>query len=147
MNGEAIRTLVREVLGEELARLKAQRASVSSSRAAVREEVVSIASDAELASFVARLLDLVRDAEARREIAEGRHVFRLGRDAARGSRATSPAAPVPRTVRIEGGFISERQIDALPRETTLLAVGRSARFTPLARDRLKARGIAIERTR
>jgi hypothetical protein len=114
----------------------------------VREETVSIASDAELARFVARLMELARDGEARREIAEGRHVFRLGRDAGDAARAAqSPAAPAPRAVRIEAGVVSERQVDALPDGTTALALGRAVRLTPLARDRLKARGIAVERAR
>lgn len=146
MNGEAIRTLVREVLGEELAKLRSERGAASSPRPRVREETVSISSDAELAAFVARLLDLARDSEARREIAEGRHVFRLGSSASvPGPRTASPAVPSPRSVRIEKGIVSERQVDALPAGTTALMVGKAVRFTPLARDRLKGRGIAVER--
>ncbi len=145
MNGEAIRTLIREVLGEELAKLRSERGG-GSPRPRVREEAVSISTDSELAAFVARLLDLARDSEARREIAEGRHVFRLGRSSTGASlRKASPAAPQPRTIRIEKGIVSERQVDALPAGTTELAVGKSVRFTPLAKDRLKARGIAVER--
>lgn len=149
MNGEAIRLLVREVLGEELARLRAGRGSGSAPRPRVREEVVSIASDAELAAFVARLVELARDSEARREIAEGRHVFRLGRPAVAGPerRSASPAAPLSRPVRIEAGVVTERQVDALPEGTTGLVLGKAARMTPLARDRLRARGIAVERAR
>jgi hypothetical protein len=42
-------------------------------------------------------------------------------------------------------MVSERQIDALPAGTTGLILGKSARLTPLARDRARARGITFER--
>jgi hypothetical protein len=145
MNGE-IRTLIREVLGEELARLKSERSVAPAPRPQVREETVAISSDSELACFVSRLLDLTRDGEMRRSIAEGRYVFRLGAKSQPAANPASPAAPQMQTVRIDKGFLSERQIDALPLGTTQLAVGKAVRFTPLARDRLKARGIALERT-
>ena len=75
---EEIRLIIREVLTEEVANLK---------RPTVNEERVVIASDGDLTRFVARLLDLAADAGLRREIAEGRYVFRLGN----GGAASAPA--------------------------------------------------------
>jgi hypothetical protein len=133
MTSETVRAIIREVLAEELQRFKA--------RPRVREERVSIATDAELAAFVGRLLELSKDDRARREIEEKRHIFRL----AAGEPAGSPAKPTAKAARIESGMVSERQIDALPPGTTQVIIGASVRLTPLARDRARARGITLER--
>jgi hypothetical protein len=148
VHGDTIRSLIREVLGEELKRLKAERGAANPPpRPQVREEVVAIESDSDLAGFVARLLELTRDGQTRREISEGRYVFRLGpRSAGRTPGVNnSPAAPADRAHRIEAGMVTERQIDALPAGTTRLVISKSVRLTPLARDRLRQRGVAIER--
>jgi len=147
-----LRSMIREVLAQELARLRADLAGGGRGAPAprVREERVRIDGDADLAAFVHRLMELSRDGEARREIEQGRWVFRLSRDApptATGEdrRLASPARPQARTTEIERGVLSERQVDALPEGTTRLLVGKAVRFTPLARDRLRQRGIEIER--
>ena len=137
---EEIRSIIREVLAEEIASLR---------RSATREERVAIASDSDLARFVARLLDLANDAELRREILEGRYVFRLGdanaaRPEARQSRTL--AAPLSRTVRFDSGIVTERHVDSLADETRTISVAKVVRFTPLARDRLRSRGINVERS-
>jgi hypothetical protein len=147
VSSDAIRTLIREVLAEELQRLSRERGGAPKPpKPQVREEVVSIASDAELAAFVARLLDITRDGNARREIEQGGWVFRLGRGQGT-ARAGAASAPAERSVRIEKGMVTERQIEALPEQTTVLVAGKAVRFTPLARDRLRQRGIGIERTK
>lgn len=149
MNAESVRSLIREVLAEELGRFKAERSGNGAPKPRVREELVSIASDADLAAFVARLVELTRDGQARREVEEGRHVFRLApRSLAMPPVQTgaSPAKPMPQSARIESGIVSERQINALPPGTAHLIIATSVRLTPLARDRLKARGITVERT-
>ena len=56
------------------------------------------------------------------------------------------AAPANLSATIDRGIVSERQIEALPAGTSRLLVGKSVRFTPLARDRLRLRAIDIERT-
>jgi hypothetical protein len=105
---------------------------------------------------VARLAEILKDGRNREEIEHKRWLFRLGTatggaSADAGSRSmtvgapVSPAAPAPAVHRIERGIVSERQIEALPEGTRRLAVGKSVRFTPLARDRLRMRGIEIER--
>ena len=143
MTSETVRTIIREVLAEELQRFRSGR-DTGGARTEVREERVSIASDADLAVFVARLLELTKDAQARRDIEEKRHVFRLA-PGAPVERAASPAKAAAQPVRIESGMVSERQIDALPPGTTQVVIGRSVRLTPLARDRARARGITLER--
>jgi hypothetical protein len=140
--------IIREVLAEELRRITTGRETGSAPRPQVREELVSIACDGDLAAFVARLIDLTRDGHARREIEDKRHVFRLAPGASlpvMAERLSSPAKPVAQVSRIESGMVSERQIDALPPGTTQVIIGASVRLTPLARDRARARGISVER--
>ncbi|HUF45796.1 MAG TPA: hypothetical protein VMN43_10665 [Aestuariivirgaceae bacterium] len=148
MTSDTVRAIIREVLAEELRRFRTGRETGSAPRPQLREELVSIASDADLAAFVGRLLDLARDGHCRREIEDKRHVFRLaagGLAPAPAEPGASPARPVAQAARIEAGMVSERQIDALPPGTTQVIIGASVRLTPLARDRARARGIAVER--
>lgn len=142
MVDDNVRKLIREVLAEELQRVKAE----SSTAHGVQEETVSIASNADLADFVAKLMKLAGDAKARRDIEQGRRVFRLAGNAPRTSAPAADPAPANDTVRMERGVVSERQVDALPRGTRILLVGKDVKLTPLARDRLRQRGIKIERT-
>lgn len=146
MTPDVIRMLVREVLAEELGRLRRGSGDAAPKpRPRVREEVVSIRSSGDLMRFVERLLEVTRDGKARQEIEEGRWVFRLdGAGAAPAARGPT-AEPSGHKVTIEQGLIGERQIDALPKEARRLVLGRRARLTPLARDRVRQRGIEIER--
>ena len=153
--------LIREVLAEELARL----------RVGTREERVRIAGDADLAAFAKRMLAVADDREAREAFEKGKFVFRLDggagadagsggagggrgrgvREAAAGGAASPPPVAPSRpaaghTEVIERGLFSERHAERLPRETARVRLGREVRMTPLARDRLRRRGIAIERT-
>ena len=156
----AVAKLIREVLAEELARLRAGR----------REEWVRIADDADLAAFARQVLAMGEDRGARDAFESGGLVFRLGQGAgdsagsagAGGGRVpggredATPAASPPRTApggdpeggvkTLDGGLLSERQVASLPRGTSRVRLGRDVRMTPLARDRLRRRGITIERT-
>lgn len=159
LDGTIIRTLVRDVLSEEIAKLRREGVARASGgdapRPRVREDIVSIRSDAELAQFVKRLVEILKDGRSREELESGRWVFRLGTaagasaiagtSAAPSGAPVSPAAPPPSAARIDQGMVSERQIEALPPGTTKLVIGKAVRFTPLARDRLRLRGIEIER--
>ena len=147
MTDPAVAELIREVLAEELARL----------RAGVREEWVRIAGDADLAAFATRVLAMADDREAREALASGRLVFRLdasaegavsgagrrgaGRGRVQGGREDAAGG----TEVVEHGLLSERHVDRLPRGTARVRLGRGVKLTPLARDRLRRRGIAIER--
>ena len=146
-----VAALVREVLAEEVARFRAARGTGSRHESGAREERVRIRSDADLREFTARLLAMAEDAEARRALADGRLVFRLDEEQPpRGGGAHPPAAvhsPGPGRVEIvERGLFSERRAERLPPETTHVRLGRTVKMTPLARDRLRRRGIVIERT-
>ena len=174
----AVAELIREVLAEELAHL----------RAGVREERVRIANDADLAAFAKRVLAMANDRGAREAFEKGNLVFRLegnaggagstggagntggtgntaggtpsGRTGGARSRGVREAAvrtasapraataqgPADHTEVIERGLLSERHVDRLPRETARVRLGPHVRMTPLARDRLRRRGITIERT-
>ena len=159
----AVAALIREVLAEELARLRGD----------VREERVRIADDADLAAFARRVLAVADDRGAREALESGRLVFRLdtgaGSAASTAGRHGAGSGRVPRdgrepdaimssppstasthgsrdhTETIESGLLSERHVDRLPRGTARVRLGRGVKLTPLARDRLRRRGIAIER--
>jgi len=141
-----LRELVREVLAEELARLH----RLPGAPVPVTEEKVRISTNAELAAFVKRLLVMAQDGRLRADIEAGRHVFRLadGTGGPAPLAAHQPLAPAPRhqaPVRFSRGLISERDVTSLAPGMTRIVVGKSARFTPLAKDELRRRKIAIER--
>jgi hypothetical protein len=150
---DMIREMVRDVLAEEIGNLRRAgliRPEQGVPRRQVREETVSIRSDADLRAFVARLLEILKDGRSREEIEQGRWVFRLGAAPAgtseqRGAPA-SAAAPASSTARIETGVVSERQIESLAPGTSSLIVGKSVRLTPLALDRLRMLGISLKRS-
>lgn len=146
-----VAALVREVLAEEVARLRAEKGARAAGAGTVREERVRIRNDADLRDFAARVLAMAEEAEARRALAAGRIVFRLdgaapesgGRPASTGSGSRTAGSGTTETV--EGGLFSERQAERLLPETTRVRLGRNVKMTPLARDRLRRRGIVIER--
>ena len=157
MSMDKIRGIIRDVLAEELGNLRREglfSPEQGAPRRRVREEIISVRSDAELRGFVARLLDILKDGRSREEIEQGRWVFRLGSPAAGGSLSNmfqqsgalvSAAAPSASFARIERGVVSERQVEGLPQGTTCLVVGKSVRLTPLALDRLRVLGIDLKR--
>lgn len=134
-----LRSVIRELLAEELAAIQGEAAAPTS---AVRAEEVSIDTDDALGAFVKRILELAADDKARAEIEQGRHVFRL-------ANVTRPegAAPKAAPARYERGLVTEKDIAKLPAGLTAIEAGKRVRFTPLARDELRRRGIKIERTR
>ena len=140
MAEQMIAGLIREVLAEELAKLRSEKGALPA--VPLREERVTIANDADIATFIQRILKLSEDPSERQMLKDGRIAFRLA------AGATGPAA-APATAgqshRIERGLLSERQVDRLPRQTKSVLIGKQVRMTPLARDRLRQRGIVIER--
>ncbi len=144
MSDPAIAALIREVLAEELARIAREKAPSGAATSAVREEHVTISSDADLQAFARQVLKHAADPKARTDIEQGRLVFRLAGGTAQAPRHAEPASPGNETA-IESGIISERQVDRLPKDTKKLRITKHVRLTPLARDRLRHRGISIER--
>jgi hypothetical protein len=148
---DELRALVREVIRDVLP----QGLPVS--------EAVNLSTDEDLAAFVARLLDL--DPEQREELRSGRKRFRLAAPvvplapapprppAAAGPAPAGPAAagaagPGASPVRrIERGAVTEAVINQAARAGERLVLGRGAVLTPLARDRVRASGVEIEKER
>ena len=129
-----------------------------------------VVDDTDLAAFAGRVLAMADDRAARDAFENGVLVFRLDNSPGRAGGALASAdigrvhggrgssalgAPSSRnaaagsaagdTVAVESGLVSERHVDRLPPGTTRLRLGRRARMTPLARDRLRRRGIVVER--
>jgi len=139
-----LRHLIREILAEELAKAAPSQAALR-----VTEEQVNIRSNADLAAFVQRLMGAAQDGRLRADIEAGRHVFRLADHGVQQVQAHQPIAPNPGAgpaVRFERGLVSERDVASLPQDARRIDVGKTVRFTPLARDELHRRGIKVERS-
>ena len=134
-------------------------------------ETVNLSTDEDLATFVARLLDL--DPEAREELRAGRKEFRLavpshpqtpqapsvtqtasapavsggsGTDGPSGLTAVNGSAGRPAR-RIERGAVTEKVVRDAARAGERLVLGPRAVLTPLASDRARASGVEISRER
>jgi len=140
---DEIRSLIREVLAEELKAFKAmggKEAAVEQS-VEVREEVVTIANDSDLNAFAVRLLDLAKNEGANADIRAGRLRFCLQGGAAIGSQNESGKG---QPVTFEKGLVSEKQIAGLRDGSAIRATG-AVCFTPLALDEIRRKHIRLER--
>ncbi|MBI2255582.1 MAG: hypothetical protein HYU58_13250 [Proteobacteria bacterium] len=138
MDKDLIRTLIRDVIAEEVKAMKAGK-SPAATAAAVR-----VASDADLAAFAKDVLRLAQDPATRAAIEAGRHPFHL---AGATQAATSPQATTPsgQVHRIDKGVVTETVIAKLAKGVSRLVLGPGVSITPLARDKAKARNISVER--
>ena len=152
---EAIRALVREVLGELLpasaanvagpAPVPARPGPVQEGLAhSVREhvdsvEVVSLRTDAELAGFVLHLLHLFENPKHRDALRAGRLRFQLA--------ATAVPGSVQPSHRVEKGAVTEAMVSAAAKAGARLVLGPRAVLTPLGRDRARAAGVEIVKDR
>ncbi|MFT5114119.1 MAG: hypothetical protein ACI8P9_003453 [Parasphingorhabdus sp.] len=136
-----VRSMIREVLREELARIK-------SSSVRAEEEVVTIGSDIELGAFVQKILELGNDATRKADILAGRYVFKLRQISPQNHlEANSVVAthtPSPR-VRFSKSMITERDVAGFPDGTVAIMTDKKVRLTPLARDEIRRRGIQLEK--
>lgn len=121
-----LRTMVREVLRDVMIN------RTQPGPAAV--ETVCIASDQDLAAFVARAVEPA----ALERIRTGKLRFTLGRAVAESQSQHQPE--------ILTGVITEQKLDRLAGAGTLL-LGPGAVLTPLARDKARKLGLKIERRR
>ena len=140
MNQDELRKLIREAIAHELGPDAGRRSLAREPR----DELVSIGSDAELAAFVRHLLDMADNPTTRDDIRAGRLKFKLASVTSHQGSNVKQVPPAP-PASLPNGFITERQVDALPAGTTVVTVGKGTRLTPLARDRLRAKNIRIER--
>lgn len=141
---EDLRGMIRELLAEELARVR------NPSSSGTREEVVRIENDRDLAAFARRVLEIAGNGAGAEDIRRGRLVFRL-------QRGGSPDSPLQPGDSVAGGarshrietiakkLITERDINNLPDSAGVLSIDRQSRLTPLAQDELRRRGIKIQR--
>lgn len=140
-----LRTMIRELLTEELGRMdkSVQRRLTTDDSP---EEPVSIHSTADLSRFAARVLALAADPDNARRIEQGRYPFRLA-DAASNDSSTSPDHPPPSNSghHFEKGVVSEKNVANLASGIRQVSCGVTVCLTPLARDALRRRGITIVR--
>ena len=82
--------------------------------------------------------DLLRDIV--REV-----VREVVRELQAGAVPAAPAPPAPAVHRIERGAVTERAVVAAARDGGRIVLGRGAVVTPLARDKARALGVALEK--
>ncbi|MDX1401687.1 MAG: hypothetical protein R3245_07185 [Kiloniellales bacterium] len=146
MTDPMIASLIREVLAEELQRIGRGKGGIPRIKPRVCEVEVSIKCDADLQSFVDRLISISENASEWRKLKSGNLVFRLA-SAKNVEPTEAPAikAEAQHVERIESGLLTERQVDRLSPGIQKILLAKDVRTTPLARDRLRQRGILIER--
>ena len=139
-----LRDLVKSVIAEEVAAIRKPKAA---SAPATAEERVTITNDADLVAFARRVLSLAGDPAKAKEIAAGRHPFRLDRPVAQHNVASQPQTPTAQSHRIDAGVVTEATLNKLPRGLSRLLLGPGVTVTPLAKDRARAIGLTFERTK
>ncbi|MFZ1469228.1 MAG: hypothetical protein WAT09_09635 [Paracoccaceae bacterium] len=146
-----LRALIRELLSEEIVALRAE------IMGGPQVQQVRVGCAAELTNFALSVLDRAQDPGFATALREGRLRFSpegLDHPAPVAVRATPmPAQPttlvttVPVAVpELAKALITERDIAGLGEQERRLRVKKNARFTPLAGDEARRRGIRIERT-
>ena len=149
-----IRSLIKSILAEELEHFSIK----NSLPRREKNESVKIMNNEDLADFVKRIAELCEDKKNREGLRSGHWKFTLNSTDARHNRPQIESSGYPTYLsgdlrknvnnnvkQFDKGFINEREVDALNDETKTIIVRSSVRFTPLARDRLRQRGISIER--
>ena len=144
MNSAELRTMVQELLLEELT---AMRKTKSPTAAKAQDDAcwVPMRAESDLAMFARRVLQLAEDPRRRQAIESGVFPFRFeqaisGNSISAVSSVTSSAALESR---IDKGLVNEKHILNLTPETTILKLGKRATITPLARDKARKLGITI----
>lgn len=137
----AVRAVLRDVLPADLAPgAAAPNGSVGGS--------VTVRTDAELDALVRRVAEACADPSRRSALAAGRHGFRLAPAAAP---VPNRPGPPPETaapggvLRVDRGAVTERTVRKAAEDKSRIVVGRRAVLTPLARDRARTLGVAVER--
>ena len=135
----AVRAVLRDVLPAAV--LDTARAASSLEQASPLEKI-RLRTDADLDVFVRRLAALCADPVRRTALQEGRHGFRLSAGAAAD---TSPAESG--VVRVDRGAVTERTVTLAAADGARLVLGKGAVLTPLARDKARSLGVAVEKER
>jgi hypothetical protein len=140
---DALRRMVREVLQEVLPRGAAGATTgdpTGDPMEAPDVRRVQVRDDRDLADLVTQVLNLAEDPGTAADLRAGRIRFRLDGDQPR------TAATVPAPIDVERGAVTERLVARAAREHRPLRLGPRAVVTPLARDRARALGVALDRT-
>jgi topoisomerase IA-like protein len=146
-DNEMLRSLVREALRDALGGASGASdiaKALSGSATPVQKpaqvvEMVSVATDAEVSSFVHRILDLAADTKTLSALRSGELVFQLTES----SKASTAAAAD--TTRIDKGAVTESTIRKAAESGSTLIVGRKVVVTSLARDKARDLGVTIVR--
>ena len=145
---EALRQTIRELLREELHKIRRDKSEPDHPSERVKEETVAINTDQDLARFARRILAISADAAGRAAIDSGRHVFRLEtreRASAPGHQNALPAAVGSTVIQIDKGVITEKQAMKFPEEVGTVRISKGVQLTPLANDVIRRTGKKIER--
>jgi len=145
---EALRQTIRELLREELHKIRQEATEPDQPSERVNEEAVAINTDQDLARFVRRILAISTDAGGRAAIESGRHVFRLetrGSRSEHGSYNASPVVAGSVVFQIDKGVITEKQAMNIPEEVGIVRISKGVQLTPLANDVIRRTGKKIER--
>ena len=142
---EDLRSLVRELLSEELKKVNKKN---SDSINDLREEKVVIDNSKHLNSFVRRILDLSKDRKIVTEIMEGKYIFKLSSDHQKFTNTSDIGNTINNSagsINFLKGLITERDIMSVGENVSTITIGKFVRITPLAMDEIKKRSIKIER--
>ncbi len=146
-SSDELRALVREVLRDALPDVLATTALTRPDVVQPGSEVVSLRTDAELATFVRRLATECADPERRDDLAAGRVTYTLAAGV-RLSQGPDPVTPAPDpTIRVERGAVTERHVRQAARAGTSVVAAPGVVVTPLALDRARSTGVDIKRER
>jgi hypothetical protein len=138
MSTDELRAAVRAVLRDVLPAAVLDTARTASS--ATDGEEVAMRTDADLDGFVRRLAALCADPKRRAALQQGRHGFRL-------AAASEPSSVAGDVVRIDRGAVTERTVSRAAAQGARLVLGKGAVLTPLARDKARSLGVAMEKER
>jgi len=162
MNSVELRSMVHEVLLEELAVLRSAK-GVTTTPASAPKSVTDAAehslpgqspteacwvpmrAENDLAIFARRVLQLAEDPRRRQAIEGGVFPFRFEQSTSGSlSNGVNPGtSSAALESRIDKGLVNEKHINKLPQGTTILNLGKRATITPLARDKARKMGITI----
>lgn len=150
-----LRALIRELLSEEIASLRAEILGQSS------VEHVAVGNEAELTAFALRVAGRVSEQGFVEALKTGRIRFTpansptpvLHKAPLAGMQPLPAAEPAmlvatapPSVPELRKGLVTERDIAAVAQDETRLRLMKTARLTPLAADEVRRRRLRIERT-
>lgn len=141
IDSDMIRSLVREALRDAVAAKPELLRQAPAVRPGVTE-VVSLGSDADLARFVQRVLDMAQDAGTLAQLRSGGIAFTLGAAGAGVSASSTPADVIV----VEKGAVTEAMVRKAAEAGAALHLGPRAVLTSLAKDKARAMGVDIVKT-